>query len=363
MVGLATYGLSLLLSRAPDLAERAYGSSLGPLVVRVMAPFTGWFSFSLGELLIVGYLLVLILSAGKAVRSVAARKRSLANALASGGLRLARDAGVLLTLFYFLWGFNYSRPSLEERLGWAPIDSVSVEEVAGLAQQLVLASNDEYRRIHGSDDGGTPTVLEAGRDSTVRSIASAWNTARISLGMEPRPPLHGKVKKLLVSWWYEWVGISGFYLPFTAEPNVRRGIPAVDVGKILAHEMAHQHGVAPEAEANFWGFLVAGMAPDPVPRYSAFVFAQGQLLSALARADRDRAVAIMELRIPGVRRDLEDSRDYWRRTFHRRGSRFGSAVNDAYLRSNQVSAGVRDYSRSAQLLIMYARARGGRIVP
>jgi hypothetical protein len=166
-----------------------------------------------------------------------------------------------------------------------------------------------------------------------------------------------------VTWWYEWVGISGFYLPFTAEPNVRRGIPAVDVGKILAHEMAHQHGVAPEAEANFWGFLVAGMAPDPVPRYSAFVFAQGQLLSALVRADRERAMAVMELRIPGVRRDLEDSLEYWRRTYHRRGSRLGSAVNDAYLRSNQVSAGVRDYSRSAQLLLMYARARGDRIVP
>jgi hypothetical protein len=238
-----------------------------------------------------------------------------------------------------------------------------VEEVANMAEQLVLASNQEYRRIHGSDDAGVPTVLEAGRDSTVRSIASAWNTARSSLGLDPRPPLNGKVKKLLVSRWYEWVGISGFYFPFTAEPNVRRGIPAVDMGKILAHEMAHQRGVAPEAEANFWGYLVAGLTPDPVPRYSAFVFAQAQLLSALARADRERARAIMDLRAPGVRRDLADSRAYWQRTFHRTGSRLGSAVNDAYLRSNQVSAGVRDYSRSARLLLMFARARGGQIIP
>ncbi len=41
----------------------------------------------------------------------------------------------------------------------------------------------------------------------------------------------------------------------------------------------------------------------------------------------------------------------------------GRAVNNAYLRSNRVSAGVRDYSRSASLLIMYARSRGDRIIP
>jgi hypothetical protein len=175
--------------------------------------------------------------------------------------------------------------------------------------------------------------------------------------------LRGRVKTLLFRPWYEWVGVSGFYFPFTAEPNVRGGIPAVDLGRILAHEMAHQRGVAREAEASFWGYLAAGLAADPLPRYSAFVFAQQQLLSALLRADRERALALMDLRIPGVRRDLSDSAEYWRGTYHRSGSRVGSAVNNAYLRSNQVSAGVRDYSRSARLFLQYARSRGNRIVP
>ncbi|MGD8362913.1 MAG: hypothetical protein PVJ04_15910, partial [Gemmatimonadota bacterium] len=56
-LGVATYCLGLLLTRAPTLVESLYGSGFGPRVVRFLAVLTGWASFSVGEILVIGYLL------------------------------------------------------------------------------------------------------------------------------------------------------------------------------------------------------------------------------------------------------------------------------------------------------------------
>jgi hypothetical protein len=361
-LGVATYCLGLLLTRAPSLVESLYGSGLGPRVVRALTFITGWASFSVGEILVIGYLLFQIFAAWKALGAVIRKKRSLRNAMGSGLLRTARDAGVLVTLFYFLWGFNYSRPSLEEVAGWQLPDSVTVEELAGMVEELIQAGNEEYRLIHGADDAGTPTVLGNGRGATVEELRAGWVLARRSLGFPDRAEPSGRVKTPLLRPWYEWVGVAGFYFPWTGEPNVRGGIPAVELGKILAHELAHQRGVAPEAEANFWGYLAAALAPDPASRYSAYVFAQRQLLALLGRFDGERAMTLARMRVPGVTRDLQDSAEYWAK-FRGRGTRMGRAANDAYLRTNRVAGGVRNYGRSTLLFLAYARERGGRIIP
>ena len=158
------------------------------------------------------------------------------------------------------------------------------------------------------------------------------------------------------------MGNSNPRFPFTGEANVRAGVPALDFPKMLAHEKAHQRGIARESEANFWGYLSAARSPDALTRYSAFRFASGQMLAALAQVDRDSATAIARLRLPGVRRDIQHSNRYWEQ-FRGRGTAIGSAVNNAFLRSNRVEGGVRSYSMSAQLIIAHARANGGVIVP
>jgi hypothetical protein len=126
--------------------------------------------------------------------------------------------------------------------------------------------------------------------------------------------------------------------------------------------MAHQRGVAQEGEASFWGFLSAVSAPTTLARYSGMVFAQRQLLSLLARADREASASLVARRLPGVQRDIQASLEYWRQ-FRGPGIRMGRAANDAYLRTNRVHGGVLNYSRSVLLMVAYARSRGGRLVP
>jgi hypothetical protein len=91
------------------------------------------------------------------------------------------------------------------------------------------------------------------------------------------------------------------------------------------------------------------------------VFAQRQLLSALARHDRDGAAELAGRRLPGVQRDIDAARAYWEQ-FEGRASRTARRMNNAYLHSQRVPGGILSYQRSVELLIAYARSRGGWLV-
>jgi len=64
--------------------------------------------------------------------------------------------------------------------------------------------------------------------------------------------------------------IAGIYGAFTGEPNVNGEIPAVVRLFTIAHEAAHQRGVAHEDQTNFVAFLACVMHPDPDFRYSGY---------------------------------------------------------------------------------------------
>ncbi len=360
--GVAAYAVSLLLSRLPSLTERLYGETLGLWIAWLLSRATGWIPLALGEFLVLALLLRQLVGGTVALRDVLKSQRHWANALAGGVLRLGQDVGVLVASFYVLWGFNYSRAELDRRLEWSTLAGIEAAELIDLTNQLVTAANESYREIHGTDDAGEPTRLPADRAEIEDAIVTGWHRARRQLDLPLLTASYGRVKTPLFTPWYELVGVAGFYFPYTGEANLRAGIPAVDQPKMLAHEEAHQRGVAREDEANFWGYLSAANAPNAYARYSAFVFAQQQLMAALARVDREQWLALAAARLPGVRRDIEDSSEYWRQ-FRGRGTRIGTRVNDAFLRTNRVAGGIYSYSRSALLLISYARAHRGQLIP
>ena len=91
-------------------------------------------------------------------------------------------------------------------------------------------------------------------------------------------------------------------------------------------------------------------------------FAQRQLLRALFREDADAARQLLDRRYPGVQRDVDDLRAYWRR-FEGPAELAAARVNDFYLKSNQVEEGTRSYGLSLRLLLEYSRTQGGTLLP
>ncbi|MGD8279337.1 MAG: DUF3810 family protein [Gemmatimonadota bacterium] len=360
--GAAAYGISLVLARMPARAESLYGEGIGPLIARPLSLLTGRVPFSLGDILIAAYVLWLAALLLGARKAIAAKRRSLRNALGGGLRRVVRDLGLIVLLFYVVWGWNYARPTYVERAGWPQWEDASAEELLALAEAASMAANQAYLDLHGVADVGHPTVFPDDTLDIDESLNEGWKRAAERLALQPpagRP--YGRVKWPLGGIVLRWLGVTGIYFPFTAEANVVRGLPAMRAPTVMAHEQAHQRGITSEGEANFLGFVVASLAPGRLSRYSAAVYAHGEMVAALARVDRDAARRLVADRFPGVQRDIDAVSEFYRRHVSRIASNVQRSVNDRYLRANRVPGGVGNYGLGTRLLIEYARQHHGRL--
>lgn len=358
------YLLLLILQQHPWAVERIYATSFSPLVTRAVSRTFGLIPFPLFEIVIALVVGALLVSGVRALWQVIRHTRHLSNAAARGALRIARDAGVLITLFYIVWGFNYVRPRLDARLGYSAGTVATTEELARLTRQLVDASNAAYVALHGSNDAGRPTSMPSDRGTLLAALDSGWRRTTAELKLAPNAArAYGRPKSPFSSAVARHMGISaGIFFPYTGEALFIADLPAPQLVKTMAHEQAHQRGTAVEGDANALAFFVCAWSPDPLARYAGLFFARDQMLAELARTDA-AAFRVEYARLSrGTQRDRAALRDYWRRT-RVPSSELANRVNDASLRLNRVREGVRSYQRSTLIFIEFARTRGGVVVP
>lgn len=346
----------LVLGAAPGLAEAFYGRGLGPRLSGLLGRLSGQVDSALSEIC----LLAAVLAVGLRV-VIALRRPPRGRRLLGAGLDLLSAASVLLGLFYLLWGWNYARPPLAQRLQWPPVSQEILDTVPARARDATRRVNRAYIRLHGVEDLGRPTPAPSDWRSLDRILDRAWS--RIDAPLLPaaaRSP-RGPAKALRISPLLLHLGLSGFYFPFTGEANLNATVPAARRAFVMAHEKAHQRGIAPEDEANFMGWWAASLADDPLLRYSSALFAAGQLRALAHRVCPDSSMGTAPY-LPGVQRDLDDLRRYWRRGRHQT-QEFSRRVNDRYLRANRVAGGIESYFGSALLLLRLADRQGAAGAP
>ena len=179
------------------------------------------------------------------------------------------------------------------------------------------------------------------------------------LGLEPQfAASRGPAKPFLGSRLLSHFQLTGFYFPWTGEANYNRHTPGPTLPHTMAHEKAHQRGIAREDEANFIAYLVCIMSADPYAQYAGYFFAQRHLLAELVGRNPARAKELVKLGSAGVWRDVTFIRDYWAQ-FEGVAARVSYTVNDRYLKSQGIRAGVASYAASRSLILLYARQRGG----
>ena len=192
---------------------------------------------------------------------------------------------------------------------------------------------------------------------------AAYVRLQLRLGIEPAVAARrGRAKTLLSSELMNYLGLAGFYFPWTGEANYNDRQPAPTLPHSVAHEKAHQRGFAPEDEAGFVGYLACALSDDPYSRYSGALFAQRQLIGELGRYDLKRAQALLARRLPGVQRDVDFLRAFWAR-YEGTATRVSQSVNDRYLKSQGMKGGVATYAASRNLIVIFARQNGGRAWP
>ena len=338
--------LPTYLSRFPDTVERLYCHGLYPLLSGIIQTLTGFFPFSLAEwilyTLVIGVPVLIFLSFTRVLL-----RRIRWSRFVHLLLTLLIIAGIMLNAFYVLWGLNYSRATLGSQLS-LDVRERSVEELEGmcfsLAQQAVV-----LRERVQEDDRGVFTLPD-GISACLRRIPSAYQ--RLSQFL---PQFSGKAarpKQVFASKGMSWGGISGIYIPFTAEPNVNTDQPVLLIPSSAAHESAHSMGIAREDEANFAAYLACMASNDPALEYSGVMLALIHSGNELYRESPKKYAALYSSYSAGMLRDLMDYDAYWDK-FEGPVEKTVNKVNDGYLKYNRQAEGVKSYGEMVDLLLAW----------
>ena len=153
------------------------------------------------------------------------------------------------------------------------------------------------------------------------------------------------------------MGFTGVYFACVGESNVNVNSPACLLPSTIAHELAHQRGIAWEQECNFLGVLASVTSGMPDYAYSGWLLGFIHLGNALYETDPEAYRAIRSTLPPEVNADLRDNNAYWDQFRDNVVEKVTDTVYDAALKSYGDANGMQSYSMVVELLVAYYKDR------
>lgn len=261
-------------------------------------------------------------------------------------VRITGHMSKWLVWFFVLWGFNYGRVPLEEKLGLAirPLTRTELQsEVRDISAELA--------------------DLRRGMERDTVPIAETWfmykhavaNKLDHSLRQWGYAPVKVKGRELKEDILLRF-DIGGFYLPYTGEANIDAGVHYYNKPFYMLHEMCHGNGFYDEAACNFTAYAASVELPGAGFQYSAKLAYLRYLLSDLYEQDSVTAITLKQALPPVLQFDLELlKRHAAQHTF--RTSPLGEFINDRYLKLMGVPEGTRSYNKMVQLVYAWRKAQ------
>ena len=319
----------------PAGIERWYAQSLYPHLQQAITSVTNALPFAFLDILLILTVLIAGVCLVRAWRR-SRRTRSI-RPLAGYVWALLTAAAALYLVFLAIWGLNYRRIPMVQRLELsrpAP-DSEAVTELAMVAARRL---NELYSSAHDRGWSGAEW-----RDPSLRTAFTA--TSRMLTDAEPATP--GRLKRSLLGPYFRWSSVDGMVNPFGLEVLANPDLLPWERPFVAAHEWAHLAGYANEAEANFVGWLTCIRA-DVAAQYSGWLFLYWQVASEVRAADRAAIANVLE---SGPRRDINAIVERLRRGQFPLLQKLSWQVYDGYLKANRVEEGVRSYGEVITLIL------------
>ena len=344
---LALFLLSLIIYSAarlsPAAAEFTARYISAPLIA-CLGFFTGFLPFSLAEL---GLLLLIPLAVLAVARSFRALDRG-------AGLLTAMRPTLCVALAVGFLAFGcffpcYFRKPLEENLGIKR----SVPETEQLNRAALVCAE----RLSAltpfltfGADGASYSSLSFGE------MAKELNASYKALGKRYGflPSYKSVPKPIALSGPLTFMHTAGIFVFITGEANVNINYPDFVIPFSMAHEMAHQRGIAREEEANFLAFLACLESDNTYIRYSGYANLYDYLRSAITDGDAYQAVT----RAAGGKTAGEFAAfgAFFAKYADSTAASVSGAVNDVFLKSNGQSAGIESYDLVIELAVEWLLA-------
>lgn len=236
--------------------------NVGYYIRKALATVSSYAPLSIGEILIIISPILVLTVIIKAFRRGSLR----------GIVRFLSGTLAILTLFYtgyvYSLGIGYHRETVSEKLGITESD-ITAEKLYRVAALLKKECDSLLSSVDFDESGAS--VSGVGFDTL--SDEALLGYERLA---EDHPELDirnfdSRAKAVGISVAMTKLDLLGVYTYFTGEANVNVHYPDYTVPFTIAHEMAHQRGIARENEANFIAFLVCVRSDLAYVRYSGYM--------------------------------------------------------------------------------------------
>jgi hypothetical protein len=320
------------------LVERWYSTSIYPVIQRLLTPVSNLFPFAVLDVVVAAALCAVLVIVVRSVRR--SRRKKTWKPILLICARLVSASAVIYLVFLAIWGLNYRRVAMSERLVLNR-EPASTQGILELGRVAVQQLNTLHQSAHAEGWRTSPW-----RD---RPMTNAFESVLARLS-DARPAVPGRLKSSIIGPYFRWASVDGMMNPFGLEALANPDLLPFEKPFVAAHEWAHLAGYADESEASFVGFLTCVRAAAPTA-YSGWLFLYWQINSEVSAADRQHLASALQ---DGPRQDITAVAERVRQGQIPVVRDAGWRVYDEYLKANRVEEGVRSYGL---VLTLLARAR------
>ena len=304
----------------------------------------GILPFSVGEFFVALFILGALTGLVFLIIYVRKRKGQRVLALLSG----ASWAGIAAAVLFFAVTFNclvgYSRTPFSYYSGLT-LREHTKEELRELAEYMIEQANKCAEEVE-LDSEGRAVKPDNFNELAVQAMSSLGADYPILDTYYPQP------KAVLMSPMMSSFNLAGIYFPVTVEANYNQAMPVSSQGFTACHELSHLSGFIREDEANFIAFIACRESGDPYFRYSGYLGALTYTMNAYySAADKEDYAELYSSICDTIRAEYAYRSKYWAQYEKKVTFQAATAVNDAYLKANNQTDGMKSYGRVVDLLL------------
>ena len=323
----------------PEEVERFYSNGFYLFISKSLRMIFGNIPFSVGDII---YFLLIVFG----IQWIRANRKSWNNHWKNNILKIVSCFSVIYFAFHLLWGFNYHRQPLFEKM---KIERDYTDaDLLLFTKKLIAKTNAIQLEI--TQNKNSKIVFPYSQEQVFTMNLNGYRTLANEYPFFNYSEL--SAKKSLFSLPLTYMGFGGYLNPFTNEAQVNYLLPMYHSPTTSCHEMAHQMGYASESECNFIGFMASVKNKDLYFKYSGYSFA---LRYSLANWQvRNKAVykKLVQTVHPGILKNYDESDAFWK-TYETPVETGFHLFYDTFLKWNQQKDGMEGYSKFVNLMVNY----------
>ncbi len=253
-------------------------------------------------------------------------------------------------LFHTLWGFNYYRVPLFEKM---KIERDYTDaDLLNFTKKIIAKTNQVQLQITKNDSlkVAFPYSLEK---AFLMNLEGYRNLSKQYSFFEYT---NISIKKSLFSLPLTYMGFGGYLNPFTNEAQVNYLMPIYNLPMTSNHEIAHQMGYGSESECNFVGFLATIKNDNLYFQYSGYSSALRYCLANWEARNPEVLKQLLPTIHTGILKNYQESQDFWKQYETPVETGF-KIFYDNFLKINQQEDGLESYSKFVNLMVGYYGTR------